>query len=402
MEMKNTLLFIFLAFMLLSLPNVNFGQVAPTLGTTSKFALFTKAGAFDNTGASSVLGDIGSNDYTPTGFLSGAITGTIYHNGDLEAINAATDVGLLYTDLNQGGTTVGVLLGGQTLLPGVRNTGSGAAATLNGVLTLDGQGDPNALFIIRIDGALSVGTTSASNVILINSASPNNVYWQVNGAFSLGAGSVSSFKGTVVVNGAIHLYESSSFTGRVLSIAGAITVANSTVKLGTSPSPPSIGLIQPSCTVSTGTITVLSPTGTGMTFCIDGLDYTNTTGVFTGVASGNYDVTAKNSDGYVSSRTSSTINSKPTEIIVASQSTSIFSGEIFSVTPVGAPVGTTYNWTIPTYTGGVTGGVAQASPQSFSKLQWRLAGSRPLLWPRSLLRVWRGWPSGSNWSRSRQ
>ena len=287
MEMKNKLLFILLAFMLLSLPDVTFGQVSPNLGTTYGFALFTKAGAFDNTGASMILGDIGSNTYAPTGFPPGTISGTIYHNGDVAATNAATDVGLLYTDLNQGGTTVGVLLGGQTLTPGVWNTGSGAAASLNGDLTLDGQGDPNALFIIRIDGAFSVGSTSGSNVILINSASPNNVYWQVDGAFSLGAASVSSFMGTVVAIGAIHLYGSSSLTGRGLSIAGAITIASSTVRLGTPPSSPSIGLIQPTCTIPTGTITVISPTGIGMTFSIDSYNYTNTTGVFTGVSSGN-------------------------------------------------------------------------------------------------------------------
>jgi len=363
--MKNKLLFILLSFTLLSLPDVNFGQVSPNLGATSGFALFTKVGAFDNTGASSVVGDIGSNSYIPTGFPPGTISGTSYHNGDMAADNAATDVGLLFTDLNQGGTTVGVLLGGQTLIPGVWNTGSGAAATLNGDLTLDGQGDPNALFIIRIDGALSVGSTIGSNVILINSASPNNVYWQVNGAFSLGAGSVSSFMGTAVVNGAINLYGSSSLTGRGLTKAGAVSLASNIVKLGTQPSSPLIELIQPSCTVPTGTITVLTPTGTGMTFSIDGFDYTNTTGVFTGVAPGNYNVTAKNSDGYVSLRTSSTINPKPTEIIVANQSTSIFSGASFSITPAGAPVGTTYCWTSPAYTGGVTGGIAQTSPQLF-------------------------------------
>ncbi|MEI6143025.1 MAG: ice-binding family protein [Mariniphaga sp.] len=360
--MKNTLLFILISFLLLSLPNANFGQVSPKLGATSGFALFTKVGAFNNTGASSVVGNIGSNSYTPTGFPPGTITGTIYHDGDLAAIDAARDVGVLYTDLNQGGTTVGVLLGGQTLNPGVWNTG--AAATLDGDLTLDGQGDPNALFILRIGGALSVGSTLGSNVVLINSASPNNVYWQVNGVFSLGAGSVSSFLGTVVANGAINLYGSSSLIGRGLSLAGAVTIASSTAKLGTPPSSPSIGLVQPTCTVSTGTITVLSPTGTGMTFSIDGHNYANTTGVFTGAASGNYDVTAKNSDGYVSSSTSITINAKPTEIIVANQSTSIFSGETFSVTPAGAPVSTTYRWTIPTYTGDVTGGIAQSSPQS--------------------------------------
>jgi hypothetical protein len=60
---------------------------------------------------------------------------------------------------------------------------------INGTLTLDGQGNPNALFIFKINGAFSTGTFS--NVVLINSASLCNVYWQVGGQFDLGNNSVS-------------------------------------------------------------------------------------------------------------------------------------------------------------------------------------------------------------------
>ncbi|MGD0710850.1 MAG: T9SS type A sorting domain-containing protein [Bacteroidales bacterium] len=60
---------------------------------------------------------------------------------------------------------------------------------------------------------------------------------------------------------------------------------------------------QPTCADSTGMITVTSPTGTGMTYSIDGITYTNTTGVFTNVAPGNYHVTA-NSGGCKSSQSS--------------------------------------------------------------------------------------------------
>ena len=61
----------------------------------------------------------------------------------------------------------------------------------------------------------------------------NNVYWQINGAFSLGAGSV--FYGTVIVNGAINLLEASSLTGRGLSKAGAIYLHNNVVAIKTQP-----------------------------------------------------------------------------------------------------------------------------------------------------------------------
>ena len=56
---------------------------------------------------------------------------------------------------------------------------------------------------------------------------------------------------------------------------------------------------QPTCTLATGTITVSSPT-TGLTFSIDGINYSNTTGVFTGVVAGSYSVTFKSSSNFVS------------------------------------------------------------------------------------------------------
>ena len=55
-----------------------------------------------------------------------------------------------------------------------------------------------------------------------------------------------------------------------------------------------------------------------------------------------------------------TVNPVPA---VTDQTTSILSGDTFTVTPAGVPVGTTYTWTAPVYTGSVTGGSAQATPQ---------------------------------------
>jgi hypothetical protein len=77
-----------------------------------------------------------------------------------------------------------------------------------------------ALFIIKIGGAFS--TSAFSNVILINSASLCNVYWQIGGAVACGDYSV--FSGTIVADGAISLYTGSTLHGRALTIAGAINV----------------------------------------------------------------------------------------------------------------------------------------------------------------------------------
>jgi hypothetical protein len=96
---------------------------------------------------------------------------------------------------------------------------------LTGDLTLDAGGDPNGIFIIKIDGALSV--TSPVNIILTDGASLENVYWQVNGAFSLDAGAV--FKGTLINVGAISLASGASISGRAFSTAGKISLNNNTV-----------------------------------------------------------------------------------------------------------------------------------------------------------------------------
>jgi len=229
--MKRKLLFGVVVLFLLS--NVTFGQTAPDLGAASSFALFTAGGAFDSNGATHVTGNIGSYTFTPTINVPGVITGSVYNATDPISATAASAVNAAYADLFGRTPTdvIGVGLGGQTLLPGVHSTGTGAAATLNGNLTLNANGNPNAVFIIQIDGSLTTGVNS--NVLLAGSASSCNVYWQVTGAFSLGDNSV--FRGTLISGGAIELLEGSSLLGRALTTAGAIHLHNNVVTISVSP-----------------------------------------------------------------------------------------------------------------------------------------------------------------------
>ncbi len=231
--MKNKLLDLFMVVALVIMPAIGFGQTAPDLGVASGFTLFTSAGAFDSFGATHVTGNIGSFTVTPTINAPGVITGSIYNASDPISSTAAAAVNAAYTDLFGRTPTdvIAVGLGGQTLLPGVHSTGTGAAANLSGNITLDAQGNPNAVFIIQIDGALTTGVNS--NVLLAGSASTCNVYWQVTGAFTLGDNSV--FRGTLVSGGAIELLEGSSLLGRALTKAGAIHLHNNAVTLTESP-----------------------------------------------------------------------------------------------------------------------------------------------------------------------
>jgi hypothetical protein len=216
---------------LLILPGRNFGQ-APDLSAASDFAVFTAAGAFDVLGASTVVtGDVGTNVGQFTGFPPGTLNGQI-HVADEVTAAAAPDVltAFAYLDGIDCGLVLTTPLGnGQVLTPNVYCLGD--ASTLNGDLTLDGQDDPNAYFIFQVNGAFA--TSTLTNVLLINSANLCNVYWQVNGAFTLGEGS--AFVGNIIANGAIHLLEGSTLNGRAITQAGAIDLHNNIVKIGLQP-----------------------------------------------------------------------------------------------------------------------------------------------------------------------
>ncbi|MEI6408671.1 MAG: ice-binding family protein [Bacteroidota bacterium] len=225
--MKNNLLsYVLIGFALLCAPITNFGQ-APDLGAASSFALFTAAGAFNNIGTTVVSGNIGTNVGAFTGFPPGVVIGQI-HVADAISAQAATDVANAYGYLSS--LTCGLVLGttlgnGQVLTPNIYCLG--AASNINGNLILDGLGNPNAIFIFQIDGALS--TSTFATVSLINSAQLCNVYWQINGAFNLGDNSV--FRGTVVAGGALNFGIGATLIGRGLTTAGAISTITNVVTL---------------------------------------------------------------------------------------------------------------------------------------------------------------------------
>jgi hypothetical protein len=121
---------------------------------------------------------------------------------------------------------------------------------------------------------------------------------------------------------------------------------------------------QPTCTLATGTITVSSPT-TDLTFSIDGLTYSNTTGVFSGVAAGTYSVTSKSLSNIVSPAVSVTVLPQPpipvapTASVTAQPSCFISTGTIkvsSSITSLTFSIdGSTYTNTTGIFTGVVAG-----------------------------------------------
>ncbi|QHV99319.1 ice-binding family protein [Spirosoma endbachense] len=208
---------------LFAFSSISFGQ-APNLGTAASFALFTANGAFTNSGASLVTGDIGTNVGAFTGFPSpGTVVGNIRLPASPEAAQAAIDVVAAYNSLTPAvcGTTIPAELSSLTLTAGVSCQNSADPTTLNGTLTLSGPG----IFIIKLNSALTTATNST--ILLTDGATASNVFFRVNGAATLGTGSV--FKGTILAMGAIVLATQASLEGRGLSTAGAITLNNNNV-----------------------------------------------------------------------------------------------------------------------------------------------------------------------------
>lgn len=207
-----------------------FGQVP--LGTAGNFAVLGGS-TVTNTGATVVTGELGvSPGSSVTGFPPGVVVAGTIHTADAVAAQAQSDLTVAYnaaaglacnTDLT------GQDLGGMTLTPGVYCFSS--SAQLTGTLTLDFQGNPNALFVFQIGTSLTTASASVVNVINGGGAAtcPSNVFWQVGTSAVLGTGT--SFRGNILALASITLNTGTTMNGRALARNGAVTLDSNTIAL---------------------------------------------------------------------------------------------------------------------------------------------------------------------------
>ncbi len=198
------------------------------LGTVESYAVLAGSGV-TNTGPSVINGDLGTSPTASvTGFggpPNGTVNGAI-HQADAAAAQAKDDLTTAYNNAAGQGpvTTRPTELGGQTLTPGVYNSASGTFG-VTGPLTLNAQGNPDAVFIFKMASTLT--TASASSVNLINGAQACRVYWQVGSSASLGTNS--DFVGNLMALQSISLNSGVDVAGRLLARNGAVTLINDTV-----------------------------------------------------------------------------------------------------------------------------------------------------------------------------
>ena len=204
------------------------GPAPVDLGFAGSFAILSESGITD-VPTSAITGDVGTSPITGaaiTGLECAEVNGTIY------TVNAAgpacrveypafltaavSDMENAYADAAGRTLPDATELGagnidGMTLAPGLYKWSS--VVVIPTAVTLDAQGDANAVFIFQIAQGLTVG--NGAIVTLSGGAQAKNIFWQVAGQTTLGT--TADFKGIVLCATAIVLNTGATLEGRALA-----------------------------------------------------------------------------------------------------------------------------------------------------------------------------------------
>ena len=214
------------------------------MGTADNFVILAKTG-ITTTGVTAITGDLGISPAaraTVTGFgetlsVDGtfATSALVLDGGKIYAsdfaiptpemlITAIADMETAYNNIiAMADPRPEAIVGGVTLTPGLYK--STPAVSLSTNLTLDAEDNADAVWVFQITGALNVA--AEVEIVLLNGAKPENIFWQVTGAVSLLANS--KMQGIVLGEGVIALTDSASITGKLLGQTNVTLIANTVV-----------------------------------------------------------------------------------------------------------------------------------------------------------------------------
>ncbi|MCU1270463.1 MAG: hypothetical protein JWN74_1757, partial [Acidobacteriaceae bacterium] len=198
------------------------------MGSAANFEVLG-ASTVTNTGPTMISGgDLGLSPGTSvTGFPPGTLTPpVVMHLTDPVAAQAQLDLSIAYNYI--AGLTGAALLpadmSGLTLTPGLYKTASTVMLS-GGNVTLDAQGNANAIFIFQIGSTLT--TITNTQVVLAGGAQAKNIFWQVGSSATLGTNSI--FKGNILALASITITTGVSLEGRALAQTAAVTLDSNTI-----------------------------------------------------------------------------------------------------------------------------------------------------------------------------
>lgn len=247
---------------------------AVALNTAAPFGTFGGSAGMTNTGIQTQIhGDIGTTStststvtgfhdengdvYTETTANIGAVNGLIYTcttsttgptSDEVNAVScqiaedARLDAEVAYLELAglPGGPDPGAgNLANLTLSPGVYTSSSGTFKIEGGDLTLDAQGDGNAVWVFQMATTLTVGGPGADfpqSIIMVNGAQPKNVFWQVGSAATINAAGGGTMVGTIITKEGVAIStvgntDIVTLDGRAISLGGSVTMVDTIINV---------------------------------------------------------------------------------------------------------------------------------------------------------------------------
>lgn len=205
-------------------------QARVALNSAVNFAILAGS-TVANTGITTINGDLGVDPGTAiVGFPPGIVNGT-QHSADPTSTQGKADLLTAYLDAT-GRATDSIScpgnIGGLTLPPGLYTNSTSvmvSGAGPLGILTLDAQGDENAVWIFQMGSTFSMDP--ATSIVLSGGAQAKNIYWQIGSSATLDTTSVC--KGNLLAQASITLNTGATLDGRALTQTAAVTLDSNTI-----------------------------------------------------------------------------------------------------------------------------------------------------------------------------
>jgi hypothetical protein len=223
----------------------NFTTKAPlgpspvNLGSAGNFGILAGVGISNNAGPSQIINlNVGISPgvrSSVTGFPPATmVNGVIYASDDISPPGVAAMLTQAKLDLTNAylfaagastpaPVTVSGDQGGLTLAPGIYKTTS-TLLIQSGNLTLDGQGDVNAVWIFQVASGFTTVGGAGGSVILTGGAQAKNVFWQTGSSAIIG--DYTSFQGNILALTSITMNSHSTAVGRMLAINAAVVMTS--------------------------------------------------------------------------------------------------------------------------------------------------------------------------------